>query len=79
VRKEIVGVQQLAHNTLLSGHGPSEPVSIVTTLGELIEAINEEVEPEEDYLVSKAVTHLIAAGRIRFLNPKSTLEILWAS
>ena len=71
VGKEIIGIQQLAHNTQLS-----EPVPIVTTLGNLIEAINEEVEPEEDYLVSRAVSHLIDEGRIRFLDPKGGLEIL---
>jgi len=72
-------MQQLAHNTLPSEQGQSEPAPIVTTLGGLIEAINEEVEPEEDCLVSKAVSHLIDAGRIRFLNPKGGLEILWVS
>jgi hypothetical protein len=79
VRKEIIGMQQLTHNILLSEQGQPKPVPIVTTLGELVEAINEEVEPEEDYLVSKAVSHLIDAGRIRFLNPKGELEILWVS
>ena len=79
LRKEIAGMQQLAHNTPLSGHDQSEPAPVVTTLSELIEAINEELEPEEDYLVSKTVLHLINAGRIRFLNPKGELEILWAS
>jgi hypothetical protein len=79
VGKEITGMQQLAHNTLRSEQSQSEPAPIVTTLGELIEAINEEVEPEEDYLVSKAVSHLIDAGQIRFLDPKGGLEILWVS
>ena len=72
-------MQQLIYNSLLSEHGQSETAHIETTLGELIEAINEEVEPEEDYLVSKTVLHLIDAGRIRFLNPRGGLEILWAS
>ena len=63
-------MQQLAPNTLPSEHGQSEQAPIVTTLGELIEAINEEVEPEEDYLVSRTVSHLIDTGRIRFLDPK---------
>ena len=72
-------MQQLAPNTLPSEHGQSEPVPIITTLGDLIEAINEDVEPEEDYLVSEAVSHLIDAGRIRFLNTKGGLEILSVS
>jgi len=79
VRKEIVGMQQLTHNTLLSEHGQSETAHIETTLGELIGAINEEVGPEEDYLVSKTVLHLIEAGGIRFLNPRGCVEISWAS
>jgi hypothetical protein len=41
----------------------------------LIEATNQEAESEEDYLVAKAVSHLIAARRIRFLNPKGEVAI----
>ncbi len=69
-------MQQLAHKTLPSEPADPEPAPIVTTLGELIEAINEKVEPKEDNLVAKAVSYLIDTGEIRFLNPKEELEIL---
>ena len=70
-------MQQLAHTTLPSEPGHSELATSVTTLGELIGAIDEEVDPEQDYLVAKVVSHLLDTGRIRFLNPKGELEILW--
>ena len=70
---------QLAYTIPPSEQDQPEPAPIVTTLGKLIEAINEEVEPEEDYLVSSAVLDLLDTGRIRFLNPKGELEILWFS
>ena len=41
-------------------------VTIRTTLGGLIEAIGEGMEPEEDNLVPEIVMHLIETGRIKF-------------
>jgi hypothetical protein len=60
---------------------PAQPewVTILTTLGDLIEAIEEEVEPKEDYLVAEVVLHLLETGRIRFLNPMGELELFWLS
>jgi hypothetical protein len=79
MRKEINTMLQLAHTTPPSEQDQPDPAPIVTTLRELIEAINEEVEPEEDYLVAEAVSHLLETGRIRVLNPKGELEILLSS
>lgn len=58
---------------------PAQPewAAITTTLGELVGAINEEVEFEEDQLVAEVVMHLLATGRIKFLNPKGELNLAW--
>jgi hypothetical protein len=37
---------------------------ILTTLYDLIAALNEQVEPEEDVLVTAAMVHLCNSGRI---------------
>ena len=70
-------MQQIPH--AYSRPEPAQPelATIPTTLGELIEAIEEEVEPEEDRLVAGVVLHLLETGRIRFLNPKGKLALLW--
>jgi len=39
--------------------------SVKTTLYELIEAISEEVPPEEDDLVTEVVLHLFDSGKIK--------------
>jgi hypothetical protein len=39
-----------------------------TTLYELIEAINEQVQPEEDRLVAGIVLHMLATGQIKFIH-----------
>lgn len=39
---------------------------IRTTLYELIEAICEEVPPEEDWVVNEVVLHLLKTGQIKF-------------
>jgi hypothetical protein len=44
-----------------------EHKSIRTTLYDLIEAINDEVAPEEEALVIATMMHLLSTGRIRFL------------
>jgi hypothetical protein len=41
----------------------SEVITVKTTLYELIEVINEEIEPEEDRLVPLIVTDLLNMGR----------------
>jgi hypothetical protein len=60
---------------------PAHPewVTILTTLGSLIEAIEEELEPQEDHLATEVVLHLLETGRIRFLNATGELELLWLS
>lgn len=72
-------MQQIPH--AYSRPEPAQPelATITTTLVQLIEAINEEVEPEEDHLVAEVMLHLLESGRIRFLNPTGELELLWLS
>jgi len=41
-----------------------------TTLHDLVEAISEEVEPKEDWLVTEIVMDLFLKKQIRFLNSK---------
>ena len=41
--------------------------TIKTNLYELIEAIDEEREPGEEWLVARSVLHLLDAGKARFL------------
>jgi hypothetical protein len=45
----------------------SDPTSITTTLYELVGALNAEVDPEDDALVTAAVVHLINTNRARFV------------
>jgi hypothetical protein len=42
--------------------------AIRITLYELIEAINEQVPPEEDGLVAGIVLHMLATGQIKFIH-----------
>jgi hypothetical protein len=46
------------------GHKPQEGV-IYTTLYDLFAALNETVDPEEDYLVTTAVLHLLKTRQVR--------------
>jgi predicted DNA-binding protein len=41
--------------------------TIRTTLYNLVEAINEELEPGEDWMISAALVDLVRTGRLRFL------------
>ena len=72
-------MQQLAHESPTREPAQPELATVTTTLGELISTINEEVEPEEDRLVAEVVLHLLETGRIRFLNSRGDLELLWLS
>ncbi|MBL7176826.1 MAG: hypothetical protein ISS66_13470 [Desulfobacteraceae bacterium] len=54
-------------------HRSEEPAyprfsTIQTTLYELIEALNEELEPEEDWLVNAIVLDMLSNWQIRLLN-----------
>ena len=42
----------------------SKSAPIVTTLYEMIEAVNEEMEPGEEHLVSLIVDHMLITGRV---------------
>jgi len=54
----------------------SDPTSITTTLYDLVEALNAEVNPEDDALVTAAVVHLINANRARFVGSRKRLAIV---
>lgn len=54
---------------------PSQPARIITTLYDLIAALNEEVEAGEEDVVTATVTHLCHTGRLRFLNDPRKIEI----
>ena len=54
----------------------SEPASITTTLYDLITALNAEVGPEDDALVTAAVVHLINANCAKFVGSRKRLAIV---
>ena len=54
----------------------SDSTSITTTLYDLVAALNEEVNPEDDALVTAAVVHLINANRARFVGSRKRLAIV---
>ena len=51
---------------------------IITTLYDLIAALNEQVEPWEDDVVTAAVVHLCNEGRLRFLGMPKDCEVVCA-
>ena len=46
----------------------TEPAVIQTTLFNLIEAIGEEVQPEEDRLLVNTVVHILESCKARFIS-----------
>ena len=54
----------------------SDPTSIMTTLYDLVVALNAEVDPEDDALVTAAVVHLINMNRSRFVGSCKRLTIV---
>ena len=56
----------------------SKPAGITTTLYDLVAAVNAEVDPEDDALVTAAVVHLINANRARFVGSRRRLAIVGA-
>jgi hypothetical protein len=70
-------MQQLPHAYSRPESTQPELATIKTTLGELIKAISEEVEPEEDHLVAEVILHLLETGRIKFLNPMGEINLVW--
>ena len=69
-------MQALATNLATVPATFSTPVSITTTLYDLVEAINAEVGPDEDRLVTAALMHLINSSRVRFVGSRKTLTIV---
>mgnify|MGYP000477439055 CR=1 FL=1 len=55
----------------------SENATITTTLHDLIEVIEDEVGPAEDPFIAEIVLDLIETGRIRFVDPRGAVKILW--
>ena len=51
--------------------------AIMTTLRDLVEVIEDEVGPEEDPLVAEIILDLIETDRIRFMDPRGAVKILW--
>ena len=70
-------MEQAAEVFPVLGQEDRESSTITTTLGKLIEAIVEEADTEKDNLVTDVVFYLLENGRIRFLNPKGKLALLW--
>jgi hypothetical protein len=59
---------EILSQTFNSGRQISKELSIVqTTLYDLIAAINEDVMPEEDWVVTNAVLELFKTGQAKFL------------
>jgi hypothetical protein len=54
----------------------SDPASITTTLYDLVAALNAEVDPEDDALVTTAAVRLINANRARFVGSRKRLAIV---
>ena len=53
----------------------SRRAPIITTLYDLIAALNEEIDVGEENAVTAAVVHLCHTGRLRFLDDPRTIEI----
>lgn len=56
----------------------TEVPRITTTLYDLVAALNAEVGPEDDHLVTAAVMHLINSGRTRFIGSRKQVQIVEA-
>ena len=56
----------------------TETTPIVTTLYDLIAALNEQVEPWEEDVVTAAVVDLCNTGRLHFLNAPKDYEVVCA-
>jgi hypothetical protein len=69
-------MQALATNLATVPAITATPVHITTTLYDLVEAVNAEVGPDEDRLVTAAVMHLINSSRARFVGSRKTLTVV---
>lgn len=61
--------------TTTETQAPAQPARIITTLYDLIAALNEEVGVGEEDVVTAAVVHLCDTGRLRFLDDRRKIEI----
>lgn len=61
--------------TTIATRTSHQPARIITTLYDLIAALNDEVEAGEEDAVTAAVTHLCHTGRLRFLDDPRKIEI----
>jgi len=68
----------LATNLATIPETSATPVSITTTLYDLVEAVNTEVDLVEDRLVAATVMHLINSSRARFVGSRKTLAVVAA-
>jgi len=59
-------MEAMIQSIFKSEHQNREQRSSMTTLYELVEAIEEEVKPEENWLVPEIVSNLFNSGKIRF-------------
>jgi hypothetical protein len=50
------------------------PATIETTLYDLMEAMQEEADPDEEEIVVTSVLHLLRSGRIAFLGDRKYLS-----
>ena len=64
-------MESMPQNIIKSEHQDREKNISMTTLYELLEAIEEEIKPEEDWMVSEIVLNLFNSGKIRASFPQS--------
>jgi hypothetical protein len=64
------------HRTSPMSLTTTAPATIQTTLYDLIAAIDAEVEPGEEELVTAAVIHLLNSGRARFARDRRTITVV---
>lgn len=69
VAKDIAATETVARAT-------PDTTPIVTTLYDLITALNEEVAPWEDDLVTDTVAHLCHTGKLHFLRVSGDCEVV---
>lgn len=50
--------------------------TVQTTLYDLIAAINSEVGPDDDDLVTATIVHLMHSGRVRFTDDPRSIEVI---
>lgn len=67
----------MAERTMTTPKTPaaSQHAPVITTLYDLIAALNEEAGADEEAVVTAAVVHLCQTGRLRFLDDPRKIEI----